>query len=518
MAVEAEREKKTRSRGSRRTRESRSGNSAIQSRLPSKRAFKPVELLSDEAVEQVHCYSLELLRDVGLEFDLPEAWGILKRNGATVDSDTGMVKFDPETVEHWVAQAPSTFNLSARNPARNLDIGGDNIAYGSAGSTPNVLDMDEGRRPGNSRDFVNLVKLSHTLDTVNFFSGYPVEPTDRSANSRHLDCNYDLLTLSDRVIRLYGIGKTRIDDGLDMISIAHGISRDELKDSPRALTVLNVNSPLKVDSRLLQGAMEMARNGQAVVVTPVAFAGAMSPITLSGSLIQHNAECLGVIALLQMMNPGAPVFYGSIISNVDMKSGAPALGTPETVTGTVASGQMARRYKLPTRLFSACSSNAVDAQSAYETLFSLWACYLGGVNMVFHAHGYMETGLITSFEKVLLDSDLIGMMNALSRPIDLSDSDEALAAIKEVGPGGHFLSASHTMSRYKTAFHTPLLSDWRAYEYWLKDGGKDYSQRASAKWKQLLDEYQKPDTDPAVDQALCEFVECRKREIGRNEI
>lgn len=458
------------------------------------------------------------MRDVGLEFALPEAWEILEREGAEVDRDTGMVRFDPDAVEQWLAKAPASFTIGARDTTRSLHIGGDNIAYGSAASTPNVMDMDTGRRPGNASDFQKLVKLNHSLDTVDFFSGYPVEPIDLPVNSRHLDCNHDLLTLSDRVIRLYGIGRTRVDDGLEMISLAHGISRDELASSPRALTVLNVNSPLKVDTTLLLGAMEMVRNGQAVVVTPVAFAGAMSPITLSGSLIQHNAECLGVVAFLQMVRPGAAVLYGSIITNVDMKSGAPAFGTPETVTGTIATGQLARRYHLPTRLFSACSSNTVDAQAAYETLFSLWACYLAGVNLAFHAHGYLETGLITSFEKTILDSELVGMMNALARPIDLSDAEEALAAIKEAGPGGHFFSTQHTMARYKTAFHSPMLSDWRPYEFWLEDGGKDYAQRANVKWKQLLEGYQKPAIDPGVEQALTEFVARRKQEIGAADI
>ncbi len=501
-----------------RNRPTRTGSGDDSSTLPPKRAFKPVDLLTEGDLERVHKSSLSLLRDVGLQIELPEAWDILEREGARVDRDTGMVRFDPEAVEYWVSKAPSEFSLQARDPARSLEIGSDSIAYGSAASTPNVMDMDDGRRPGNGADFTKLVKLSHALDTVNFFSGYPVEPIDWPVNTRHLDCNFDMLTLSDRLIRLYGIGRVRVEDGLEMISLAHGVSRDELAKSPRSFSVLNVNSPLKVDTPLLLGAMELVRNGQAVIVSPVAFAGAMSPITLSGSLIQHNAECLGVIAFLQMVRPGAPVFYGSILSNVDMKSGAPALGTPETVTGAIATGQLARRYNLPYRLFSACSSNAVDAQAAYETQFTLWACYLAGVNLVFHAHGYLETGLITSFEKVVLDSDMIGMMNALARPIDVSDADEALAAIKEVGPGGHFFDTEHTMSRHKTAFHAPMLSDWRPYDFWLEDGGKDYAQRANGKWKEILESYQKPAIDPGREAELAEFVSRRKQEIGTAHI
>lgn len=486
--------------------------------VPPRRAFKPIDLLPQQDLELIHQSSLSLLCDVGLEIALPAAWGILEREGARVDRDTGMVRFDPEVVEHWVGMAPSQFSINARSPSRALAIGPDSIAYGSAASTPNVLDREAGHRAGNGADFRKLVKLNHMLGTVDFFSGYPVEPIDWPANTRHLDCNFDLLTLSDRIIRIYGIGRTRVDDGLEMIALAHGVSREELASAPRSFMVLNVNSPLKVDTPLLEGAMEMVRNGQAVIVSPVAFAGAMSPITLSGSLIQHNAECLAVVAFLQMVCPGAPVFYGSILSNVDMKSGAPALGTPETVIGAIATGQLARRYNLPIRLFSACSSNAVDAQAAYETQFSLWACYLAGVNLVFHAHGYLETGLITSFEKTVLDSDMIGMMNALARPIDLSDSAEALAAIKEVGPGGHFFGSEHTMSRYQSAFHAPMLSDWRPYEFWLEDGGKDYAQRASAKWKEILEGYRKPALDSGLETELAAFVSRRKREIGTADI
>ncbi len=486
--------------------------------LPRRRAFKPAELLGEDDIERIHRYSMLLLRDVGLEFALPEAWDILEREGARVDRETGMVRFDPEVVRHWVAKAPPGFSIAGRNPDRNLLIGGKEIAYGSAASTPNVMDADRGRRPGNAADFRKLVKLSHALGTVDFFSGYPTEPSDLPVNTRHLDCNYDLLTLSDRVIRLYAIGRTRIDDGLEMVAIAHGISRDQLMTAPRTITVLNVNSPLKVDASLLSGAMEMARNGQAVIVTPVAFAGAMSPITLSGSLVQHNAECLGVIAFLQMVNPGAPVLYGSIVTNIDMKSGAPAFGTPETVTGAIATGQLARHYGLPTRLFGACSSNAVDAQAAYETLFTLWACNLAGVSLAFHSHGYLETGLITSFEKAILDSDLVGMMKALARPIELSDGEEVLAAIRNVGPGGHFLASEHTLARYETAFHSPLLSDWRDYDAWLADGGQDYAQRANKKWKDLLNAYERPAMNAGTEEALGEFVSQRKQEIGAADI
>ncbi|MEM6680228.1 MAG: trimethylamine methyltransferase family protein, partial [Pseudomonadota bacterium] len=264
---------------------------------------------------------------------------------------------------------------------------------------------------------------------------------------------------------------------------------------------------------LIEGAMEMGAWGQACVVSPVAFAGAMSPITLSGSIIQCNAECIGTIAFLQMANPGCPCFYGVLTTPIDMKSGAPAMGVPETVTGTLAAGQMARRYGLPQRVMLGSTSVAPDAQGTWETMFSLWAAQLCGAHCVYHAHGWMEGGLTTGYEKTILDSEMIGMMGALRGTVDLSDAEEAMEAIRAVGPGGHFLGSPHTMTRYETAFHTPILSDWRAYEFWEAAGSADAAARANAKWKAMLEAYEPPPIDRAVREALSEHVVRRTAEL-----
>jgi len=483
-----------------------------------RRALMPSAVLSEEDIDAIHKYSLSMLSNTGLEFMLPEALDILAAAGADVDRASGIVRFDPDLVMEYVSKAPSSFEIQGRTPSARVKIGKDQIVYGSVASTPNASDMDTGRRPGNRADFQALTKLSHMIDTCSLFSGYPVEPTDLPANTRHLDCCYDFLTLSDKPFRVYGIGPTRARDALRLIEIGHGIDRATLRQGPRALTVMNVNSPLRVDGPLLQGAMEFARNNQAVIVTPVAFGGAMSPISISGSLIQHNAECLAAIAFIQMVNPGTPVFYGSIFTNTDMKSGAPAFGTPDALIGMLATGQLARRYDIPQRVMNGSTSNAEDAQAAYEAMFSLWAAYLGGAHLVFHAFGLMEAGLCTSFEKLVLDAEMIGMMSALGRPIDLSDAPEVLKAIDEVGPGGHFLGTDHTLARYKTAFHEPILSDWRPFEFWSADGAPDTATRANAKWKAMLAEYEKPPLDPAIDEALKAFVAQRKAEIGDTEI
>jgi len=291
-----------------------------------------------------------------------------------------------------------------------------------------------------------------------------------------------------------------------------------LRKSPRLHASISVNSPLVVDEPLMEAAMLLAENGQANIVSPVAFAGAMSPITLSGSLIQCNAEALGVIAFLQMVKAGAPCFYGVLTTPIDMKSGAPAMGVPETVTGTLSNGQMARRYGLPQRLMLGSSSVAPDAQGAYETMFSLWAAMLCGAHCIYHAHGWMEAGLTTGYEKTIIDSEMIGMMGALSGRIDLDDAEEAIAAIAEVGPGGHFLGSPHTMSRYQDAFHTPILSDWRPYEFWEAAGSPDTAERANAKWKEILENFEPPPIDTDVAEALDDYVERRSRELDGVEI
>ncbi len=486
--------------------------------LPTRRPVAPLEVLSPDEIELVHNYALRVLETVGLEFMLPEAWDILEANGVTVDRESGMARFPRAVVEHWVAQAPSTITLRSKDGQRDVTFGGDQIAYGSVASAPNVLDRERGRRPGDQASFRDLVKISHGLETCSFMSGYPVEPIDLPVNTRHLDCYRDLLTLTDKPFRIYAIGKTRVHDALAMVELAHGIDGTTLARQPRLMTNLNVNSPLKVDAPLLQGAMEMVRNGQIVVVTPVAFAGAMSPITLSGSLIQFNAECLATIAFLQMVRPGTPLLYGSVFSNIDMKSGAPTFGTPEHVTGLVATGQLARRYKIPMRGFLSASSKAVDAQAAYETLNCLWANVLAGVHCVFHAHGFLDAALISSYEKAILDSEIIGMMQAIPPRVDFSDAEEALEAIKDVGPGGHYLGAPHTMSRYQSAFYRPFLADWQPYEFWADRGAIETEERAGQKWRELLERYSPPESDPGRLEALGDFVTKRKQEIGSEEI
>jgi len=482
------------------------------------RRIKPAEFLTEAQLDLVHDYSMRVLEETGIEFMLPEALDILEANGCRVDRDTGRACMPRAVVEEWVAKAPSQFHLQGASEASRITIGGDNIAFGSVASAPNTFHTKEGRQTGSQEGFRDLLKISHTLPTCTFMSGYPVEPIDLPVNTRHLDCYNDMLTMTDKPFRVYAIGKTRIRDALEMVRIAHGVGDEELAKTPRLITNMNVNSPLKVDGPLLEGAMEMTRAGQIVVVTPVAFSGAMAPISLSGTLIQFNAECLAGIAFLQMVAPGARVMYGSVLATIDMKSGAPILGSPELVTGFVATGQLARRYNIPMRGFLGATSKATDAQAAHETLMCLWANVLAGVHCVFHAHGLLDGGLIASYEKAILDSDLIGIMQVISSEVDFSDADEALAAIDEVGPGGHFLGSSHTMSRYENAFHQPILSDWRSFETWDEDGSPETTARAEKYYQDVLKNYQPPKIAPEIVEKLSAFVARRKTEIGNTEI
>ena len=482
------------------------------------RRIKPAEFLTQQQIELVHDYSMRVIEETGIEFMLPEALDILEANGCRIDRKIGRAYFPRAILERWIAKAPSHFQLKGMTEASRITFGGDNIAFGSVASAPNTYHAGQGRRTGSQKGFRDLLKISHSLPTCTFMSGYPVEPVDLPVNTRHLDCYQDMLTMTDKPFRVYAIGKTRIRDAIEMVRIAHVIDDTELARTPRLITNMNINSPLKVDGPLLEGAMEMVRAGQIVVVTPVAFSGAMAPISLSGTLIQFNAECLAGIAFLQMVHPGAPVMYGSVLATIDMKSGAPILGSPELVTGFVATGQLARHYGIPMRGFLGATSKTTDAQAAHETLMCIWANVLAGAHCVFHAHGLLDGGLIASYEKAILDSDLISIMQVISSEVDFSDADEALSAIDQVGPGGHFLGSSHTMSRYESAFHTPILSDWRPFETWKEDGACETAERAHKYFQEVLRRYEAPVIEPAIIEALEAFVAKRKVEIGSDEI
>ena len=476
--------------------------------------YRPVEVLRPEQLEAIHDAAMRILESTGLEFMSDEALSILAAGGAEVDRATKRVRFDRHLVAELVAKAPERFTLHARNPAHSVEIGGESVVFCAVSGAPNCSDLDRGRRPGSFADFCDLLRLVQSLDIIHLAAGYPVEPIDLPPATRHLDAHLAYITLTDRVWQPSAIGPHRIEDGIAMNCIARGIDRDELATRPGLLTTVNTNSPLRVDAAMSDGLTAMARAGQAVVVTPFTLSGAMAPATLAGALALQNAEALGVIAFAQLVREGAPVLYGGFTSNVDMKSGAPAFGTPEYVRAAMAGGQLARRYNLPYRSSNACAANAVDAQAAYESEMSIWGAVMGGAHLLKHGAGWMEGGLVASFEKLVVDAEMLQMMAEFLQPIVVDEDTLGLSAIAEVGPGGHFFGAAHTLARYETAFYAPILSDWRNFENWRLAGAKDTAQRANEIWKQLLAEYQQPPLDPAIDEALRDFVAMRKAQGG----
>jgi trimethylamine--corrinoid protein Co-methyltransferase len=449
-----------------------------------------------------------------MDFLDPDAREVLRAAGAHTEPDTQRVRFDPDMVTETIKTAPSTFTLHARNAAHDLQLGGDWMAFGTVGSPPNVSDLDRGRRIGNREDYQNLLRLGQLLTAVHFLAGYPVEPVDIHHGVRHLHATFDALTLMDKAIHCYSLGRQRNIDCLEMVRIARGVDESTLDREPSIFTVVNSSSPLRLDAPMLQGIMEFARRGQIVCITPFTLAGAMAPVTLAGALSEQNAEALAGMVLTQVVRPGAPVIYGGFTSNVDMQSGAPAFGTPEYMRTAMIGGQLARRYGVPYRSSNVSAANSLDAQSAYESVFSLWGAVMGGVNLLMHGAGWMEGGLHASYEKMILDAELLGMVEAFLDPVVVDADTLGFSAIEGVGPGGHFFGAEHTQSRYKTAFHKPMLSDWRNYETWEEAGSPELPSKANRIWKELLASYEPPPMDAAIKEELEAFVARRVAEGG----
>ena len=472
--------------------------------------YEPVRVITEDQIESIHQASLRLLGEIGMDFLHPEALSILGEAGCAIEDQR--VRFDPEWVLDMVGKAPSRFTLHSRNPEHNLPMGDRSISFATVASAPNSSDFEGGRRTGNFADFTNFVRLGQHFNIIHLFGGYPVEPIDLSPATRHLDCLAGYVTLSDKVFHAYSLGRGRILDALEIVRIGRGISEAQLADEPSLYTVINTSSPLRLDGPMIEGLVEMARMGQVVVATPFTLAGAMAPATIAGALVEQNAEALATIALVQTVRAGAPVMYGGFTSNVDMKSGAPAFGTPEYTKAAMAGGQLARRYQIPYRSSNACAANAVDSQAAYEAEMSTWGAVMGHANLVMHAAGWMEGGLVASFEKFMIDIEICQMMSEFLQPLEIDDG--AIEAIAGVGPGGHFFGSPHTLERYETAFYAPLISDWRNFETWQQAGAPTAADHAHRRWKEALAEYVEPEFDDSRRAELADFVGRRTSEGG----
>lgn len=475
---------------------------------------RPTEPLGPEGVEAIHNGAMRILEEIGIEFLNPEALAYLKKAGCTVNGEN--VRMDRDWVMEMMATCPSEFTITPRNPEREVTIGGKHMVFVNVSSPPNVMDMDRGRRTGDFESFRDLLKFTQYFNCIHVAGGYPVEPLDIHPSVRHLDCLYEKLILTDKVAHAYSLGKERVEDVMEMVRIAGGLTHEEFEAKPRMYTNINSTSPLKHDFLMLDGSMRCARRGQMVSVTPFTLAGAMAPVTMSGAVAQFVAEGLAAIALMQYINPGVPCVLGSFTSNVDMKTGAPAFGTPEYMRATQMSGQMARFYGVPLRASNACASNAPDGQAMWESSNSLWAAVQGGVNLVYHAAGWLEGGLIASYEKFVMDCEMLQQIERYFEPMltATADADIAFDAIKDVGHGGHFFGTQHTQDRYETAFYSPFLSDWRNYEAWEAGGAKWTAQRANKIWKDILNEFEAPPLDEGIKEELQAFVAKRKEEGG----
>jgi trimethylamine--corrinoid protein Co-methyltransferase len=453
-----------------------------------------------------------------MEVTSPHARKLYQGAGAEIEEGRELVKLPAEMVMGLLETVPSEFTLTPTNPKRALTIGGNHIHFGMVSGAPNVHCAIHGRRPGNFADYKNFIKLGQSFNILHFFGNQTLAPNDLPVNTRHLDTTAANLTYADKVFLSMSIGRVRVRDAAAMLAIARGISLEEMANSPSCITNVNINSPRKFDTEMAEALITLSGLGQAVVVTPFTLMGAMTPVTFAGALVQQNAEALLGICLTQIVRPGAPVVYGGFTSNVDMKSGAPAFGTPENSRANMAGGQLARLYNIPYRTSACSASNAVDTQAVWETQMALWGAVSGYGNLIYHAAGWGEGGLIASYEKLVVDCEMLQAMASLLEPVQFSEDDLGLGAQQAVPPGGHFFGAEHTMSRYRDAFYTPFLSDWRNNQAWQEAGARTAQDRATDIWQEMLASYEKPPLAADRVEAIDAFVARRKEEIGSDEI
>ena len=467
--------------------------------------FPLATALSDDQVAHIHETSLAYLQRSGIRVLLPEARAIFGAAGAAIDHDEQMVRLPVELTRSLLATAPRRFGITSRNPERSVEIGGDSLMLFPAAGPPYVADRIGGRRSGTMADLDDFTRLTQRTDVLH--STTPtVEPQDVPLNTRHLRTAHSSLVLSDKVPYVYARGRAVVADCFEMIRLAHGIDEMTFHEQPYCWTNINTNSPRQLDLPMSLGIIDFARAGQALILTPFTLAGAMAPVSLAGALLLQHVEAVAAIALAQAVRPGSPVVYGAFTSNVDMKSGAPAFGTPETMRAAIASGQLARHLGVPWRSQAASTSNVEDAQGGYETMLSMMGCLYGGANLVIHAAGWQEGGLTASKEKFVLDVEMLQVIVEAMQPIVVDDAELAIDTIDEVGPGGHFFGTAHTLERYETAFHQPDVFTRDNFGQWTDGGSLDAGTRATAVWQRWLAEYEEPAFDDARRAALDEFV------------
>ena len=475
------------------------------------RAIPLTEVLSEEGLALIEHNAETLLEEIGIEFrDHARSLELLK--GAGCDIKGTRVRFPRGLARTLCASVPQDYVQHARNPQRNVHIGGNSIVFAPNYGSPFVRDLDQGRRYGTIEDFRNFVKLAYASAFIHHSGGTVCEPVDLPVNKRHLDMLYAHMRLSDKPFMGSVTHPERAKDTVAMCEILFG--KDFVAENTVCTSLINANSPLVWDSVMIGAAEAYAQANQACIITPFILSGAMSPVTVAGTLTQVLAEVLAGTAFTQLVRPGAPVIFGTFVSTLSMQSGAPTFGTPEATLAIYGAAQLARRMKMPFRTGgSLCASKVPDAQAAYESAQTLLPTVQAGTNFVLHAAGWTEGGLTASYEKFMLDFDQLGAMHVLAKGVDLSENGQAFEAFREVQPGAHFLGCAHTQANFETAFYRSSLADNNSVEQWEAEGSLDAAQRANKAWKKALAEYEAPPLDPAIDEALQDFMARKKASL-----
>jgi trimethylamine--corrinoid protein Co-methyltransferase len=469
------------------------------------------EILSEEAMATLDKGWRRLMTEIGVEFMDDRALDLFRQAGQRVEDKTAFL--DPDWVLEQVAKAPREFDLQARNPANSVHVGGDSMVFSGVYGPPFVRD-GEVRRDGTMDDFRNFTRLAQSFSVLDSAGGVITEPNDTPLDSRHLDMTYALQTLTDKIYMGNVVSGVNARDTIAMTEILFG-SRESIEETPALISLVNCNSPLRWDDRMLEAQFEYTSANQPVILTPFILMGAMSPVTIPAALVQQIVEALSGIALSQLIRPGAPVVFGSFLSNIDMQSGSPTFGTPESGIGLLCTGQIARHFGLPFRTGGGLTSSQVpDAQAGYEALMTMMPTFLAGANYVMHSAGWLEGGLVAGFEKFVIDAQLVEMLQHEFTPLEIDEDSMAFGAHEEVGHGGHFLGAMHTMERFRTCFYRPFLNSSDNYERWMRNGAKDTAARAADLYKKRLDEYEQPPLDDAIREELEEYVVRRRAELG----
>jgi trimethylamine---corrinoid protein Co-methyltransferase len=469
------------------------------------------DILSEDSMAVLDTGWKRILTELGIEFMKPEALALFKAAGQRVVDNT--VYLDPEFVLEQVAKVPREFDMQARNHAHDVHIGGNHMVFSANYGSPFVRRGDR-RSDGTLADFQNFARLAQSFTAMDSVGGVVVEPNDAPLDSRHLDMVYNALTLTDKIFMGNVVSASNAIDTLNMAQIVFG-SREAIEATPVCISLVNCNSPLRWDDRMLDAQFEYTKANQPVIMTPFLLMGAMSPVTIPAALAQQIAEALSGITLSQLIRPGAPVVFGSFLSNIDMQSGSPQFGTPESAIGLLCTGQIARRFGLPFRTGGGLnSSQTPDAQAAYESLMTMLPTFLAGTNFVMHTAGWLEGGLVASYEKFVIDVQVLESLQREFTPLEITEESLAFGAHEEVGHGGHFLGAAHTMERFRECFYRPFLSSADNFERWTRLGARDTATRAGEIADKMLEEYQPPPMDDAVREELAEYVTRRRAELG----